>query len=74
MAAAGKSSGSLRREEYDFTKLILSKMFYLFRCINYHLTAKYKTEKRNFFSNFKRQKHCRILLVKIKNSNKWQDR
>ena len=34
-------------EEWDFTLLLLSKIFYLvvFSCINYHLIAKYKTEK-----------------------------
>ena len=43
-----KSSSSLHIEKCDFTYQILSKLFYLvlFSCMNYHLTAKYKTEKR----------------------------
>ena len=43
-----QESSSLYIEECDFTQLILSKIFYLvpFGCMNYHLTAKYKTEKR----------------------------
>ena len=47
MTPAGKSSSSLHIEEYDFILLILSKISYLalFSCKNYHLTAKYKTEK-----------------------------
>ena len=46
--AVGESSSSLHIEECDFTWLILSKIFYLVlsSCMNYHLTAKYKTEKR----------------------------
>ena len=48
MTATGKSSSSSHIEELDFTKIILSKIFYLvvFSCLNYHLIAKYKTEKR----------------------------
>ena len=43
-----KSSSNFHIEECDFTWLILRKMFYfvLSSCMNYHLTAKYKTEKR----------------------------
>ena len=47
MTTAGKSSGSLDVEECDFTKLILSKTFYLvlFSCMSYcHLNTKYKAE------------------------------
>ena len=46
MAAAGKSSSSYHIEECDLTKLNLSKIFYLvlYSCMNYHLTAKHKTE------------------------------
>ena len=36
MVAVGKTSSSLRIEEYDFISLILSEIF--------HLTAKYKSE------------------------------
>ena len=45
---ARKSSSSLHIEECDITKLILSKTFYLvlYSCMNYHVTEKYKTEKR----------------------------
>ena len=45
---AGKSISSLHIEECDITKLILSKTFYLvlYSCMNYHVTEKYKTEKR----------------------------
>ena len=42
------SSSSLYIEECDFTWQVLAKIFYLVlsSCMNYHLTAKYKTEKR----------------------------
>ena len=68
MTAAGKSNSSLHIEECNFTQLVQSKIFYLvrcFSCMNYYLTAKYRTKKRiakKFFSNFNLQKHRRILL------------
>ena len=48
MTAAGKSSSSLHTEKCHFSELILKKIFYLvlLNCMKYHLTAKYKTEKR----------------------------
>ena len=67
MAVVAKSRSSLHKEKCDFNELVLNKILFLvvFSCINLPLTAKYKSEKliaKKLFSNFKLEKHQRILV------------
>ena len=89
MAVRAKSSTSLPIEEGDFHYLILNKIFYLvpFSCINYPLVRNIKLKilllTRRFgtslllnklFSNFKLQRHGRILLRYFKQRIRTNDK
>ena len=67
MVAVGKSSNSLHREECDFTKLILSRIFYLVFSAVWATILLQNIKLKNLLlnrllSNFKLEKHRRILL------------